>query len=217
MPRLPIVQPLTQLPFSQACENNKAPILAILTQAFSLNQHVLEIGSGTGQHAVFFAANLRHLIWQTSDQAEYIGGISSRSAQEGGLFNAGENLTLPLILDVTAPWPVDGLTPEIDAVFSANTLHIMSKNMVEAFFTGLGLYLPQLKTLCIYGPFNYQGEFSSDSNRQFDGFLKQRDPASGIRDIEWICQLASEQELTLQHDIAMPANNRLLQFVRDSL
>ncbi|GIU12261.1 DUF938 domain-containing protein [Shewanella morhuae] len=203
--------PLIQAPFSQACENNKAPILAVLTQAFSLNRHVLEIGSGTGQHAVYFAANLPHLIWQTSDQAEYIGGVTARCEQE----ITTTNLVLPLILDVTAPWPVDGLTPEIDAVFSANTLHIMSKNMVEAFFNGLGLYLPQLNTLCIYGPFNYQSEFSSDSNRQFDGFLKQRDPASGIRDIEWICCLASEQGLTLQQDVAMPANNRLLQFVRD--
>ena len=203
--------PLIQAPFSQACENNKAPILAVLTQAFSLNRHVLEIGSGTGQHAVYFAANLPHLIWQTSDQAEYIGGVTARCEQE----STTTNLVLPLILDVTAPWPVDGLTPEIDAVFSANTLHIMSKNMVEAFFSGLGLYLPQLNTLCIYGPFNYQGEFSSDSNRQFDGFLKQRDPASGIRDIEWICCLASEQGFTLEQDVAMPANNRLLQFVRD--
>ncbi|SIR19163.1 Protein of unknown function [Shewanella morhuae] len=203
--------PLIQAPFSQVCENNKAPILAVLTQAFSLNRHVLEIGSGTGQHAVYFAANLPHLIWQTSDQAEYIGGVTARCEQE----NTTTNLVLPLILDVTAPWPVDGLTPEIDAVFSANTLHIMSKNMVEAFFSGLGLYLPQLNTLCIYGPFNYQGEFSSDSNRQFDGFLKQRDPASGIRDIEWICCLASEQGFTLEQDVAMPANNRLLQFVRD--
>ena len=203
--------PLIQAPFSQACENNKAPILAVLTQAFSLNRHVLEIGSGTGQHAVYFAANLPHLIWQTSDQAEYIGGVTARCEQE----STTTNLVLPLILDVTAPWPVNGLTPDIDAVFSANTLHIMSKNMVEAFFNGLGLYLPQLNTLCIYGPFNYQSEFSSDSNRQFDGFLKQRDPASGIRDIEWICCLASEQGLTLQQDVAMPANNRLLQFVRD--
>ena len=215
MPLMPITQPLVQLPFSQACENNKAPILAVLTQAFSLNQHVLEIGSGTAQHAVYFAANLPHLIWQTSDQAEYIEVITARCMHEGKLPNAAANLRLPLTLDVTAPWPVKGLTPHVDGVFTANTLHIMSKNMVEAFFTGLGLYLPQLKTLCIYGPFNYQGEFSSDSNRQFDAFLKQHNPASGIRDIEWICNLASEQSLTLKQDVAMPANNRLLHFVRD--
>lgn len=91
---------------------------------------------------------------------------------EGKRPNAAANLRLPLTLDVTAPWPVKGLTFDIDGVFTANTLHIMSKNMVEAFFIGLGLYLPQLKTLCIYGPFNYQGEFSSDSNRQFDAFFK---------------------------------------------
>lgn len=207
--------PLTQLPFSQACENNKAPILAVLTQAFSLNQHVLEIGSGTAQHAVYFAANLPHLIWQTSDQAEYIEAVTARCMHEGKLSNPAANLRLPLILDVTAPWPVHNLSPDIDAVFTANTLHIMSKAMVKAFFSGLGTYLPQLNTLCIYGPFNYQGQFTSDSNCQFDTFLKQRDPASGIRDIEWICSLASEQGLTLQQDVAMPANNRLLHFAKE--
>ncbi|MCL1091145.1 class I SAM-dependent methyltransferase [Shewanella profunda] len=203
---------MPSLPFSQACENNKAPILAVLVQAFSQTKHVLEIGSGTAQHAVHFAANLPHLIWQTSDQAEYLEGIKARCEQEGLFSNI--NLRLPLTLDVTTPWPVDKLTPYIDAVFTANTLHIMSKNMVEAFFIGLGQYLPKLKTLCIYGPFNYRGQFTSDSNRDFNDFLQRRDPASGIRDIEWICELAYRQGLSLEQDTAMPANNRLLHFVK---
>lgn len=202
------------LPFSQACENNKAPILALLTQAFSQSQHVLEIGSGTAQHAVYFAANLPHLIWQTSDQLEYLEAIKARCEQEALLPNPASNIRLPLCLDVTQPWPIHSLSPDIDAVFTANTLHIMSKEMVEAFFSGLGANLPQLNTLCIYGPFNYQGQFTSDSNRQFDAFLRQRDPASGIRDIEWICTLANAQGFSLKQDFSMPANNRLLHFSR---
>lgn len=201
--------PPSTLPFSQACENNKAPILTVLQTAFASAKQVLEIGSGTGQHAVYFAENLPHLFWQTSDQVAYLEDISARCHQQGhqkGIHNLG----LPFALDVTQAWPVDGTG--IDAVFSANTLHIMSKSMVEMFFNGLGKYLPRLNTLCIYGPFNYQGQFTSDSNRQFDYFLKQRDSQSGIRDIEWITQLAQAQNLTLVEDIAMPANNRLLHF-----
>lgn len=152
MPRLPIAQPLSQLPFSQACENNKAPILAVLTQAFSLNQHVLEIGSGTAQHAVYFAASLPHLIWQTSDQAEYIEIISARCMHEGKLPNAAANLRLPLTLDVTAPWLVEGLTPDIDGVFTANTLHIMSKNMVGAFLLVLVCISPNSRLFAFTVP-----------------------------------------------------------------
>ncbi|MEL4430827.1 DUF938 domain-containing protein [Shewanella mangrovisoli] len=201
--------PPSLLPFSQACENNKAPILAVLQTAFASAKQVLEIGSGTGQHAVYFAENLPQLFWQTSDQTDYLEGISARCRQQGHQKGIN-NLGLPFALDVTQPWPIDD--PRIDAVFSANTLHIMSQTMVEAFFTGLGQYLPQLKTLCIYGPFNYQGQFTSDSNRQFDQYLKQRDSESGIRDIEWIIQLAQAQAFTLIADTAMPANNRLLHF-----
>lgn len=202
------------LPFSQACENNKAPILALLRQTFSHSQHVLEIGTGTAQHAVYFAANLPHLIWQTSDQPEYLAAITARCEQQARLSNPTTNIRPPLCLDVTQPWPIDRLSPDIDAVFTANTLHIMRKEMVEAFFSGLNTYLPQLNTLCIYGPFNYQGQFTSDSNRQFDAFLRQRDPASGIRDIEWICQLANALGFALEQDFSMPANNRLLHFSR---
>jgi len=205
------IQPQTTdvLPFSQACENNKAPILAVLKTAFANTKQVLEIGSGTGQHAVYFAANLPQLFWQTSDQAQYLEDISARCLQQGHQLGV-HNLGLPITLDVSLPWPING--PHIDAVFSANTLHIMSKPKVEAFFNGLGEYLPQLNSLCLYGPFNYQGHYTSDSNRRFDDLLKQRDSESGIRDVEWIVTLAQAQNLTLVEDIAMPANNRLLHF-----
>ncbi|QYJ80308.1 DUF938 domain-containing protein [Shewanella acanthi] len=202
--------PSIELPFSQACENNKGPILDVLLQAFSQSQHVLEIGSGTAQHAVHFARHLPHVLWQTSDQTDYIAGIIARCQQEG-LALGLDNLRLPLMLDVTQPWPVKDIAKSIDAVFTANTLHIMSKTMVEAFFDGLS-QLDNLSTLCIYGPFNYQGQFTSDSNRQFDAFLKLRDSQSGIRDIEWIIELAQQQRLSLNQDVAMPANNRVLHF-----
>lgn len=197
------------LAFSQACENNKMPILSVLQDVFSQRKHVLEIGSGTGQHAVHFAAHLPQLIWQTSDQAQYLDALNQRLTQEGT-----DNLKMPYCLDVSAPWPKPLQSANIDAVFTANTLHIMDKTMVEAFFSGLGTHLPALRTLCIYGPFNYQGQFTSDSNRAFNVMLQQRQCGSAIRDIEWICELAAKQGLQLEQDVAMPANNRLLHFCR---
>jgi cyclopropane fatty-acyl-phospholipid synthase-like methyltransferase len=186
---------LQQLPFSQACENNKQPILTLLTKWFSHRLHILEIGSGTGQHSVYFAKHLTHIRWQARLNLQ-----------------VSPNLQPAIELDVTEPWPQ--LTSNVDAIFSANTLHIMNKTMVEAFFIGVGNLLANAGSLVIYGPFNYQGQFTSDSNRQFNMSLQHNNPQSGIRDIEWICQLAQQQGLTLREDIAMPANNRLLHFIR---
>ena len=199
---------MSSLPYSQSCENNKAAIAAILKDSFSQSTQVLEIGSGTGQHAVHFAKLLPHLTWQTSDQLAYHTGINAWITAE-----PNTNLCSPLELDVLHPWPISQLTtPLIDAIFTANTLHIMSKPMVEQFFIGAGKHLAISGQLCIYGPFNYRGEYSSESNRNFDAWLGQRDPQSAIRDFEWIAQLASEQGLRLVADFSMPANNRLLHF-----
>ncbi|MCE9684787.1 class I SAM-dependent methyltransferase [Shewanella sp. AS16] len=201
---------MTELPFSQACENNKAPILSALTPLLADSRHVLEIGSGTGQHAVYFARHLPGLRWQPSDQLQYLQGLSARLRRE-----ATSNVAPPLQLDVLAPWPVAALAEPIDAVFSANTLHIMSETMVEAFFAGIGNYLPSVALqLLVYGPFNYQGKFTSASNADFDLWLKRNNPDSGIRDIEWITDLAAAQGLGLVQDLTMPANNRLLHFSR---
>ncbi|MCF2858527.1 class I SAM-dependent methyltransferase [Pseudoalteromonas sp. SMS1] len=193
-------------PFSQACENNKDPILQKLRPFFADAAYVLEIGSGTGQHAVHFAASMPSLQWQTSDLAHNHDGITCW-CKEASL----SNLKLPLVLDLNmAHWPIT----EVPAIYTANTLHIVSTRLVARFFTGVSQHLAPHGKLAIYGPFNYHGQFTSQSNAQFDTFLKTRDPDSGIRDIEWICELAAAAELTLVTDHAMPANNRLLFFKR---
>ncbi len=204
------------VPFSQACENNKSSILDIISRVFLTSKCVLEIGTGTGQHAVYFAQALPKLTWQTSDKADYIDGINAqfkqaRSPNAKGV-NSIPNLISPLILDVTLPWPLS--SHQIDGVFTANTLHIMAKEMVEAFFIGVGAHLHVQGHLCIYGPFNYHDNYTSESNAKFDIWLAQQDPRSAIRDIEWIIQLAETQGLKLVADHSMPANNRLLHFVK---
>ncbi len=194
------------MPFSQACENNKQPILEVLKTAFSNLDTVLEVGSGTGQHAVYMAEHLPHLVWQPSDQALYLEGVKARCHDY-----AGGNLNVPVELDVTQPlWRVDA----VDGIFTANTLHIMSWMMVEDFFKGVGRTLSAQGKLCVYGPFNYNGQFTSESNQVFDGYLRQRNPDSGIRDFEVINQLAENLGLYLVTDHEMPANNRLLEWER---
>jgi len=195
---------MSDKPFSQACENNKQPILQIIREVFSLPTTVWEIGSGTGQHACFFAGELPHITWQPTDRIENLTGIQCW-LDEAGL----PNVKPPLALDVNdLTWPCLG----IDALFSANTLHIMSLAEVEIFFQRLAVYLNPNALLCLYGPFNYRGYFTSDSNARFDRWLKSRNPQSGIRDFERIGELAERIGLQLLADHAMPANNRLLVF-----
>lgn len=188
-------------PFSQACENNKAPILAVLLRHFPQVRQVLEIGSGTGQHAVYFSAAMPHLIWQPSDRAENLPGIESWIAQ-----CSHTNIRPPRILDVTQPdWPM-----EFDAVFSANTSHIMSWPVAHHMIQQVGLRLPSAGLFALYGPFNYHGSYTSESNRQFDQHLKRVDPAQGIRDFETVNETAQAVGLELLEDNALPANNRLI-------
>lgn len=189
-------------PFSQACENNKAPILQVLVRVFGNIRTVCEIGSGTGQHACYFALNMPHIIWQPTDKQENLSGIMHWVADE-----QLQNLRNPILLDVTDhPWPVR----EMDAIFTANTLHIMAWSEVEVLFERLQEYLVEEGRLCIYGPFNYKGSYTSESNAQFDLWLKQRNPLSAIRDFEAVETLADQAGIQLLEDIAMPANNRLL-------
>lgn len=195
-------------PFSQACENNKQPILAVLKASFDKYdkvQRVLEIGSGTGQHAVFFAEQLPHVFWQTSDRLENHPAIDAWLAEF-----PSPNLGAPLILDVNDPWPEQ----TFDGIFSANTLHIMGWPEVEQFFRGIDQVLASGGILVVYGPFNYAGRYTSDSNARFDQWLKERDPRSGIRDFEAINGLAAAIGLTLLGDHTMPANNRCLVWQR---
>ncbi len=189
-------------PFSEACERNRTPILAVLREILPLQGRVLEIGSGSGQHAVHFGAALPGIVWQTSDLPQHHAGIRAWIDE-----SALSNVLPPLALDANdVAWPVAA----VDAVFSANTLHIMPWPAVEKLFAGVGRVLAAGGTLCLYGPFNYGGRHTSESNARFDAWLQQRDPASGIRDFEAVDQLAQTNGLVLMRDFAMPANNRLL-------
>ncbi|MEJ2464536.1 MAG: DUF938 domain-containing protein [Candidatus Thiodiazotropha sp.] len=192
---------MSKKPYAESCEENKAPILAVLSRLFSDVHSVLEIGSGTGQHAVHFAAAMPHLIWHTSDVAEHHPGMHAW-LDEAALPNTRD----PIDLDVRGNWPEE----TFDAVFSANTVHIMSWSAVEALFAGIGKVLAEGGCFALYGPFNYNAQYSSESNRRFDVWLKQRDPLSGIRDFADLNQLAEAQGLKFEEDIEMPVNNRIL-------
>jgi cyclopropane fatty-acyl-phospholipid synthase-like methyltransferase len=189
-------------PFAESCAENCDPILAVLREVFADRRRVLEIGSGTGQHAVYFGAELPHLVWQAADVPAHHPGILAWLAEA-----ALPNVLPPLALDVCHGGWRSG---RYDAVFSANTLHIMSWPEVECFFAGVGAVLEPDGVLAVYGPFNYNGAFTSESNARFDAWLKARDPASGVRDFEAVDALARAQGLILQQDFTMPANNRTL-------
>jgi len=189
-------------PYSDACERNQQPILCILKVAFADRSHVLEIGSGTGQHAVYFARHLPHLRWQASDVAPHLSGIKAW-IDEAAL----PNLPAPLALDMDdAAWPAMAA----DAVFTANTLHIMSWSQVQRLFERASELLGPGGVLAVYGPFKYGGVHTAESNARFDLMLRERDPQSGLRDFEQVNQLAVRHGFTLMRDDAMPANNRTL-------
>jgi hypothetical protein len=192
----------TDKPYSEACERNKEPILAVLRIAFANCTKVLEIGSGTGQHAAYFASQLPHLTWQPSDVAEHLPGILAWQ-WEAHL----PNLSEPIALDIDdAVWPSLGA----DAMFTANTLHIISWARVTRMFEQAGLLLRSGSVFVVYGPFNYNGRHTSESNARFDLMLRDRDPESGIRDFEKVDALAARNGFGLDRDVAMPANNRTL-------
>lgn len=189
-------------PYSESCDQNRDPILAVLQPLFDNCKEVLEIGSGTGQHAVYFAKKMSYLNWHTSDTRENHQGIQ-RWLNDAAL----PNTRPPLELDVShSEWP----RIKFDAVFSANTAHIMCWPMVEDFFTGVGYMLGTEGLFVLYGPFNYNGRFTSESNARFDLWLKARDPQSGVRNFEDLNQLANNAGMQLKKDYEMPANNRIL-------
>jgi len=188
--------------YSEACEQNQAPILNILRQEFSGAHHILEIGSGTGQHAVYFGRHLPHLQWQTSDLDECHASIRAWLADAGTA-----NVRPPLMLDVSRDeWPA----VQYDGVFSANTTHIMSWSAVVCMFAGIGKQLSPQGCFCLYGPFNYGNRYTSSSNQRFDLWLKNRDANSGLRNFEDLDELAGKHGLILRADHEMPVNNRLL-------
>jgi len=188
-------------PHAPSCERNRDPILEVLKDHFADRKTVLEIGSGTGQHAVYFAEALPHLTWQASDRQENLAGIRAW-LDEAAL----PNTPSPLELDVQQSWP----SLSVDAVFSANSLHIMSWQAVERLFEALPTIMAVDFKLLVYGPFNYGGQFTSESNAAFEVWLKERGAHQGIRDFEAVDALARNVGLELVEDRAMPANNRCL-------
>ena len=200
---------ISALPFSQACENNKQPILEVLQTELQGSNHVLGIGSGTGQHSVHFAPNLPELQWQTSD-------VTNNHRHIAAWHHAypAPNLYAPLAFDLsTDAVPVNSqLNLPYDVIFTANTLHIISWALVERLFTLASNVLPVDGKLIVYGPFNENGNYTSEGNQRFDAMLKAGNPDSGIRDKEDVVSLANAHHLQLSKTYAMPANNQLLVF-----
>ena len=193
---------MTGKPYSEASVRNRDPILGVLKDWFVLPSTVLEIGSGTGQHAVHFAQHLPHLTWMATDREENLEGIR-QWIEEAQL----ANLKGPFKLDVRSEvWPVR----EAKYAFTANTAHIMSWPEVETMFAGVSVTLDPGGKFCVYGPFNRNGEFTSDSNRAFDEMLRARDPVMGIRDDQAMIALGKRCELAFVADYSLPAKNRLL-------
>lgn len=188
-------------PNAPSTEKNREPILAVLREVFADRRQVLEIGSGTGQHAIHFAEQLPHLTWQTSDRPDFLPGIRAW-LDEAGL----PNVLPPFEFDVLGTWP----NGRYDAVYSANTLHIMSWPAVEAFFAGLPGVLAPGGLLLIYGPFMVDGRHTSDSNAAFDRSLRDKAPHQGVRDITAVDVLARQAGLELLEQRAMPSNNLVL-------
>ncbi len=199
-----------RLPFSPACENNKAPILEVLRRVMSDRDELLEIASGTGQHATWFAENLPHLRWCPTEIPVNLAVLEPRCQ-----VYPGSNLHSPQALDVSErPWPVDTIPR---ALFSANSLHIMPWHCVESMFAELAERAPGDMVLAIYGPFNYRGQYTSASNARFDQWLAQQSPYSAIRDFEKVNEQAQLAGFELVEDNEMPANNRLLVWRRPGL
>jgi hypothetical protein len=202
---------VTAPPSAPACERNKVPILEVLHREFADRRSVIEIGSGTGQHAVYFAAQLPHLVWQTSDLPENHPGIAAW-LKHVPLANA----RAPLTLDVESADVASLQSMTFDAAFSANTAHIMGIDAVQAMFDLVGRLLPAGGVFSLYGPFNFDGSFSSPSNAEFDASLRRRDPAMGIRNIEDLDEFGKTSKLTRKRLYAMPANNHIGVWIRDA-
>lgn len=194
---------MTSLPVSSACERNRGPIFDCIKPLLADAKRVVEIGSGTGQHAAWFAPRLPQLTWVTTDVPANHAGILAWTAASGAA-----NLEGPLVLDTMQErWPELGV---IDAAFSANTAHIMPESAVTAMFEGLGSRLPAGAPFCLYGPFMEQGRHTSESNRLFDAGLRAQGNGMGVRDVAWLLQVAALAGFALESIEPMPANNRIL-------
>ena len=188
--------------FSKSADNNKAHILEQLRICLKSGDHVLEIASGTGQHAQYFSKEIPEIVWQPSDV-----DLDLYSLRKTLVENGAENLNKPIQLDVSK-WP--RLNNTYDAIYSANCLHIINWDYVQSYINGAGENLNPDGLLLLYGPFKYKGKFTAKSNETFNGFLEKTYPGGGIRDFEQVDRLANSAGLTFVSDTAMPANNQFL-------
>lgn len=195
-------------PYAESCDQNKDVIHEVIQPYLKPGFEVLEIASGTGQHAVYFAGLNPAIRWQTSDRSEQLPGITSWIDHA-----CLDNLRDPVLLDVQDEWP----DRQYDLVFTANSLHIMGDIEAEACIRGAAMRLKPSGHFIVYGPFNYHGEFTSESNRRFEDWLKQNNPASGIKHFETVNEIAGQSDLNLVDDVAMPENNRILIWKRETL
>ncbi len=187
---------------SSACERNREPIGEVLDRVLPSSGLVLEVASGTGQHAAYFSARYPNLVWQPSDQdARYLGSVQAVVEELGR-----GNLRPPLTLDTTAPWPID----RADALFCANMIHIAPWEATVGLFAGAGRVLSSGAPLVTYGPYRIDGTHSAPSNAAFEEHLKSLDPRFAIRDVADLEKLGDQHSLVLQERIAMPANNFIL-------
>ncbi len=195
-------------PVAESCIQNQQVILDVLSELFTENGRVLEIGSGTGQHAVYFTEHMPHLHWQPSDLEDQHEGMRQWFSEV-----THDRIQPPLVIDVDdGPWAVE----KVDYVFTANTTHIISNEQVENMIKHVAATLKPGGLFAQYGPFNYNGTYTSESNANFDVWLKQRDPRSCIKHFEVLQELADKYDMSLYKDIEMPANNRILVWVKDA-
>lgn len=198
-------------PFSPSCERNQPYILEVLRDELKGSERVIEIGSGTGQHAAFFTTHLIDVVWQPTDRKENLKGIQAWQKEAGQ-----KNFLSPLEIELNSQALIEKtLQNSFDCAFTANTLHIMPQSHTAYFFDAIDFVLQKRSSLFIYGPFKYQGEFTSESNLRFDQWLKEQEPHRGIRNFEDVISEASRVGFNLKKDFKMPANNQFLFFMRD--
>ena len=194
--------------YAPATARNRDPILEVLRRVLPAQATVLEIASGSGEHAVYFAAALPGLSWQPSDIDD--GNLASIAAWTRAL--DARNVLPPVRIDATSPvWPV----PPVDAIFSANMIHIAPWPACVGLVHGAARHLVPGGRLILYGPYRIAGAHTADSNAAFDADLRARDPQWGVRDLEAVIALARSSGLSLQERVAMPANNFTVIFTRD--
>lgn len=190
--------------FSQAADNNQNVILHVMRAWLPDGGDVLEIGSGSGQHAIHMAKSISALRWQPTEQAGVLAALTQNVRNYGT-----PNIAIPISLDLSKhEWPTRGF----DAVYSANVLHIVNTTLGATLIQGSAAVLERGGFVLLYGPFKYRGKFTTESNANFDAFLRDRDSKSGIRDVEWVSAIAEEEGLKLIEDQDMPANNQFLIF-----